>query len=635
VKGGRRRRPATRVEQAGVFVAVANAPLTFQRTLMPRTTLDQGIVTGLSTAAHYGFTALVQDSIETIAMRLAGASSSADVDPGRWRRAIITADLAAMAAGLAVERALQRRSREPLWRGAARTAGHWVSVASFAGLVVGLLEEPPGREVRGKARALSHVGLPAGIAMATALAYRRRRREQAEAEFFPERSRVSAAKSLGIGVGVGGFVMGLATVERGLASSVGRALGRLLPGEAGFWRPAGHLWALSALGIPVYALMRRAYLRIEAGAERVEPAYDTPPRTSSVSGGPGSLVPWKTLSKQGRRNVYTYLRPEWIEEVMQEPCTTEPIRVFVGLGSAPGEGERVDLAIRELERTGAFDRALLMVISPTGTGYVSYVAVEAAEYMTRGNMASVAVQYSVRPSVLSLDRVAVGRRHHRLLLKALHARLRERPEAERPRVVLFGDSLGAWTSQAAFEHSGTSGLAELGVDRAIWVGTPQVSAWKEEVLHGEGHGVDRSLVGVFNDFGQVQALDARARSRLRYVMVTHDNDPITRFAPSLLVRAPDWLGPPDTRPRGVPRSETWQSPTTFLQTLIDIKNSVHGVPGRLEARGHDYRADLARFVREVYALDASDEQLARVEEALRRYETARAAWIGGHATPKG
>jgi uncharacterized membrane protein len=261
---------------------------------------------------------------------------------------------------------------------------------------------------------------------------------------------------------------------------------------------------------------------------------------------------------------------------------------------------------------------------------VSYVAVEAAEYMTLGNMASVAVQYSVRPSVLSLDRVAVGRRHHRLLLEALHARLRERPEVERPRVVLFGDSLGAWTSQAAFEHSGTRGLVELGVDRAIWVGTPQVSAWKEEVLHGEGPGVDHSLVGAFNDFGQVQALDARARSRLRYVMITHDNDPITRFGPSLLVRAPDWLGPPDSRPPGVPRSETWQSPTTFLQTLVDIKNSVRGIPGRLEARGHDYRADLARFVREVYALDASDEQLARVEEALRRYETARAAWIRGH-----
>jgi hypothetical protein len=39
------------------------------------------------------------------------------------------------------------------------------------------------------------------------------------------------------------------------------------------------------------------------------------------------------------------------------------------------------------------------------------------------------------------------------------------------------------------------------------------------------------------------------------------------------------------------------------------------VPGQFEARGHDYRADLARFIREVYRLPASDAQLAAVERA--------------------
>ena len=60
------------------------------------------------------------------------------------------------------------------------------------------------------------------------------------------------------------------------------------------------------------------------------------------------------------------------------------------------------MALAELERTGAFDRELLMVISPTGTGYVNYVAVETTAYLTRGNMASVTMQYSLRPSPLSL-----------------------------------------------------------------------------------------------------------------------------------------------------------------------------------------------------------------------------------------
>lgn len=74
-----------------------------------------------------------------------------------------------------------------------------------------------------------------------------------------------------------------------------------------------------------------------------------------------------------------------------------------------------------------------MVISPTGSGYVNYVAVEAAEYLTRGNIASVTMQYSLRPSALSLDRVADGRLQYRMLIDAIHNQLAERPVGQRPR----------------------------------------------------------------------------------------------------------------------------------------------------------------------------------------------------------
>ena len=47
------------------------------------------------------------------------------------------------------------------------------------------------------------------------------------------------------------------------------------------------------------------------------------------------------------------------------------------------------------------------------------------------------------------------------------------------------------------------------------------------------------------------------------------------------------------------------------------------VPGQFEAKGHDYRADLARFIREVYALAATDDQLAAAEAALRASELER------------
>jgi hypothetical protein len=73
----------------------------------------------------------------------------------------------------------------------------------------------------------------------------------------------------------------------------------------------------------------------------------------------------------------------------------------------------------------------------------------------------------------------------------------------------------------------------------------------------------------------------------------------------------------------VPGAQQWRSPTTFVQTLVDMKNAANVIPGQFEAKGHDYRADLARFVREVYALPASDDQLAAVEQALRASELER------------
>jgi hypothetical protein len=326
----------------------------------------------------------------------------------------------------------------------------------------------------------------AGAALAAVNDYRRRRWEAR----FPgvgadEGAPASAAKSFAMSLGVTAALSGLAAGERLFAATVGRGLERALPGHERLYRPLGHLAALSVLGGGLYGLMRRVDHRIERGAEAIEAAYGVPPTSPLVSGGPGSGVAWETLSRQGRRNVANVVTGDQIERVMGEPAAAEPIRVFVGLESAPTETERVALALAELERTGAFDRSLLMVISPTGTGYVNYVAVEATAYLTRGDLASVTVQYSLRPSPLSLDRVAEGRRQFRMLIDAIHNALAERPPEKRPRVVLFGESLGAWTSQDAFDHRGTQGLVDARIDRALWIGTPYMSKWKEEVLKGD------------------------------------------------------------------------------------------------------------------------------------------------------
>jgi uncharacterized membrane protein len=317
-----------------------------------------------------------------------------------------------------------------------------------------------------------------------------------------------------------------------------------------------------------------------------------------------------------------------IETVMGTPARAAPVEVYVGLDNAPTPRARVDLAMHELERTGAFDRSLLVLVSPTGTGYVNYVAMAALQYLALGDVASVTLQYSRRPSPLSLGMIRGAREQNRLLWLLIQQRLRDRG-GPRPRVVLFGESLGAHTSQDVFLHWGTLGLDAMGIDRALWIGTPYGSKWMRQVTGGDRLDVDRRSVAVVNDFAQLTHLVAERGTRARFVLLSHDNDGVTKFGPDLLWYPPDWLGPnrpiPEPvavgSPRGIPPAMRWRPMTTFFQSLIDMKNAQ--TSGAFGAWQHDYRADLPRFLSEVYELPASEEQLVRIEETLEVRETVR------------
>jgi uncharacterized membrane protein len=281
-----------------------------------------------------------------------------------------------------------------------------------------------------------------------------------------------------------------------------------------------------------------------------------------------------------------------------------------------------------MEHSGAFDRSLIVLVSPTGTGYVNYVAVAAVQYLARGDVATVTLQYSRRPSPLSLRMVKAAREQNRLLWLRVLERTGQRPEP-RPRVVLFGESLGAHTSQDVFLHWGTLGPAALGIDRALWIGTPYGSKWMHQVTGADRLDVDRDTVAVVNDFAQFEAPGPQRRARLRYVLLSHDNDGVTKFGPDLLWSPPGWLGPDRPRPeavegsspRGIPPGMRWRPITTFFQSLVDMKNAQ--VPGPYRAWAHDYRADLPRFLSAVYDLPVTSDQLARIEQAVRVRESVR------------
>jgi uncharacterized membrane protein len=278
-----------------------------------------------------------------------------------------------------------------------------------------------------------------------------------------------------------------------------------------------------------------------------------------------------------------------------------------------------------------------MLVSPTGTGYVNYCATAAVQYLTRGDCAIVTLQYSKRPSPLSLGKIKGAREQNRLLWLRIVQRLHDLPAERRPRVVLFGESLGAHTSQDVFIHWGTLGPQALGVDRALWIGTPYASRWMQEVTGPDRSDVDADLVAVVNDFRQIEAMPADRRSRLRYVLLSHDNDAVTKFGADLLASRPGWLNGdrpaveevPGASPRGIHPSMRWRPVTTFVQLLVDMKNAQ--IPGAYKPWAHDYRPDLPRFLREVYDLPCSDEQLARIGAAVAEREALRADVFAGHA----
>ena len=640
--------------RVGLVMAAGATQPTLASSLSARTWQDQGIITGLSTGSHYLLAVSAQDLLDVVA----GVVAASTLFPASWsanrRRsaAALACELAAAPAGLGFAAWLDRRGVTTARAGLVRQAGWRLGSTALCGSV--LIGATAG--VRRLDRALGAGGrltrlpLEIPVGLVTSAVIERARHESADPglDHQPETPTV---KGLAAGAAVLGLLYGAGEVERWTAEQVRRLAPGDLPGVGLAWQLFSHGVFVATAGVAVTALWTRIMQRIEAGTTTVDPWMRAAPglwTAPTISGDPASLVAWESLGREGRRHAVTFVRPEPVVEprplpdgrvppdlsiptVMGEAARAHPVQVFVGLDSARTPTERVALAIAELDRTDAWSRSLLMLVSPTGTGYVNYVAIAAAQYLTRGDVASVTMQYSKRPSPLSLGKVRDAREQNRLLWLRILERVRAMSPDTRPKVVLFGESLGAHTSQDVLMGWGTLGPQALGIDRALWIGTPGGSKWAREITGAPRPDVDPSLVAVVNDHEQLMAIDPEARARLRYVLLSHDNDGVTKFGPDLLNRRPAWLGPdrprreevPERSPRGIPAAMRWRPVTTFFQTLIDMKNAQ--IAGAYAAWAHDYRPDLPEFVRDVYDLECTDEQLRRIRDAVREREEFREA----------
>jgi uncharacterized membrane protein len=242
------------------------------------------------------------------------------------------------------------------------------------------------------------------------------------------------------------------------------------------------------------------------------------------------------------------------------------------------------------------------------------------EYLTRGDCAIVVPQYALVPSVFALFKTQAATRMQTLILEGIRDRIASIPEGRRPRLMQFGESLGA---QVALDvaAAGTSRFDRLGLDRGLYLGTPFRTRLWTSWFANEATIDPSQLLGAVAQADEIPHL----APTVKHVQVIHHDDPINKFAYDAVVRAPWWLGPPETRPPLVPKETEFRPMITFAIALVDLKNGMDSKPGLFVRRGHDYRIEMCDAVRHTFGLEASPAQLEAIEATLRSREQEWAA----------
>lgn len=319
---------------------------------------------------------------------------------------------------------------------------------------------------------------------------------------------------------------------------------------------------------------------------------DNPAPTSTLrSGGPGSLVSWESLGHQGRTFVAEGPTIDELRE-FNGGNPIEPIRAYAGLNSGDDIKATAELAAAELVRTGGLQRKVVAVATTTGTGWINAAEAAALEYMYNGDTAIVSMQYSYLPSWLSfLVDKENARQAGQALFEKVDALIKAMPENERPKLVVFGESLGSFGGEAPF-LSLNNLIART--DGALFSGpTFQNTIWTDLTANRDpgspmwlpvyDKGENVRFVAEPQNLGR--PTDPWEQPRVVYLQ--HASDPIAWWNPDLLFSEPDWL----KEPRGydVSKRMDWIPIVTFLQVSADMAVAVD-VP---DGHGHVYIRDVA------------------------------------------
>jgi putative membrane protein len=325
------------------------------------------------------------------------------------------------------------------------------------------------------------------------------------------------------------------------------------------------------------------------------------------SASPASPVTWESVGGQGR--VFLGRGPSRLD--IAQVCggvAMEPIRVYSGM---PTGGSGIEQAaatvVAELHRTGAFDRAVILIAASTGSGWVDEWQVQPLEFLTRGNCATASLQYSYVPSALNwLTGLEPAQEASAALFAAVRAELDLMDEADRPALFVCGESLGAFASQSVFE-SFEDVLAR--VDGALWVGTPSFTPM-HAALTAARHKGSPEVAPVVHNARRVRFVNEPSDLRTdlygrelgpwgfpRVVYAQHPSDPVVWWTNKLIWTQPDWLR--ERAGRDVSLNVEFTRFATYIQVLADLP--VAGTaPG---GHGHTYHEELIPLWRGILGFD--------------------------------
>lgn len=346
------------------------------------------------------------------------------------------------------------------------------------------------------------------------------------------------------------------------------------------------------------------------------PTDTAAPEDPARSGSAASLLRWRDLGREGRARILDPLDRAKISAIAGRPAK-DPLRVYVGLGSAETPQARAELALAEAIRQGAFERGTLVIATPTGTGWVDPAAMLPLEALTLGDVATISVQYSYLPSWLSLLTVPeYGAETARAVFAAIHGHWRSLPRETRPALYLFGLSLGSLNSDLSADFYDLIADPYQG---AFWAGPPFGSRSWRQITDGRQAGTpewlprfrDGSVVRFMNQHAIPDA--GKPWGPMRILYLQYASDPITFFSPSILWREPDWMKGP--RGPGVMEDFRWYPVVTFLQTGFDV------ITGTTTPTGHGHVYAAGDYLRGWQALMApegwDDAGLERLHAEIR------------------